>query len=527
MEKVLYLESDEEITSILERIKKLKAKNIGLVIPRDALILQSLVNLKLLKKETKNLKKDIVLVCPDRVGRKLAIEAGLRVSDKIDLQKIEKDLAEKEKDELEKAKEQVIKPEPEKVSPEFKPAKIEPEKPKAAEKPEKPKLKIRLNKKLLIFGAVFSIFVITFIVFLFLPKANINLVIKSEKFSRSFDLVADKNIVSPDLEKNSIPAQISETFLEKSTKAEASGKKQIGQKAKGSVKIYNYYDSDAQTLAVGTKLTKDGRVFKTTQAVTVSGVTKQAGQDVPGTATVSVEAEKEGDQYNVTAGKFAVSGYPSASFYGQSSQNMSGGYSRLITIVSQQNTDSAKDSLLNDLNNQAKDELSKKVSSDFELVDGALQTEIVEFSTDPGIDAEASEFTAAIKIKVSALVYKKSELDQLIEENFRKAVEEKEKEVVEISKDQLNKTVKNVDLAKGTMSITVSGEANVAPKLDQAKLKTSLVGKSRMEAEDYMAGFQEVESAEVELWPFWVKKIPTLTESLKINIEYTVSAEKP
>ena len=57
--QTIYLESDEEITSVVDRLRKSEAKEIILVIPKGTALLQSIVNLKLLKKEAEKLKKHL------------------------------------------------------------------------------------------------------------------------------------------------------------------------------------------------------------------------------------------------------------------------------------------------------------------------------------------------------------------------------------------------------------------------------------------------------------------------------------
>ncbi len=62
IQKTIYIEADEEITSVVSIIKKTKEPKIALVIPKGSIILGSIVNLKMLKKHEKNLSKDITVV---------------------------------------------------------------------------------------------------------------------------------------------------------------------------------------------------------------------------------------------------------------------------------------------------------------------------------------------------------------------------------------------------------------------------------------------------------------------------------
>ena len=81
MEDFIYLEIDEEITSIIDRLKEVKATKVGIVVPRGAMVLQSVVNLKLIKRIATQHKKQVAIITVDKVGRSLAVQVGLPVFD--------------------------------------------------------------------------------------------------------------------------------------------------------------------------------------------------------------------------------------------------------------------------------------------------------------------------------------------------------------------------------------------------------------------------------------------------------------
>ena len=554
MERILYLEPDEEITSAIDRIKDLKSKNVAVVVPRDAVILQSVVNLKLLKIEIDKLDKKLSIITSDKVGRNLASQVGLAVYDKLDKEflKPEEDWTAVSSDEVpdDKAPESAEEAIPQKGlddiaagvgeglkdldKQESKPEPAKPEvktpiKAPSLAKPEKdfaslPKGKFKINKKLLVIGLILSVFVTAFVLFLFLPRAAVNLIVKADKIEHSLKMTVDKKIVDVNLSKNSIPGQIFEESAEKESSGQATGKKEIGEKAKGTIKIYNSYDSDAQTLKAGARLTRSGKVFLTTTAVSVPGFTLEAGVPVSGTADVSVESFDEGSEYNVSAGRFSIYGYPSDKFYGQSSNAMSGGYSKQVTVVSQADLDKLKETLAESVKPDAKKALENKIQGDYEVLEDALKIEVVSFTSNHKVDEQVSEFTGKATVKAKALVYKKEDFKKVVEENFKKVVTTKEKELVEINYDDMKKVVKSVDIDKGKMSLSLSGVGFAGPKLDEKKLKQNLIRKDRIRAEEYLTSFAEVESVQIDLWPFWVKKVPAIDRSIKIKIDY--QAEK-
>ena len=81
--KALYLEPDEEITSVVDRLKEIDDEEVAIVVPKRAGLLQSIVNLKLLRYQAEQQQKRISLVTTDKTGRNLASAVGLTVYQKL------------------------------------------------------------------------------------------------------------------------------------------------------------------------------------------------------------------------------------------------------------------------------------------------------------------------------------------------------------------------------------------------------------------------------------------------------------
>ncbi len=80
MQSYIYVDIDDEITTVIGKLKAEKeSRDVFLVVPKRALIAQSLVNLQLLDKEAKKIAKKLIFVSPDSHTRKIAEKAGLEV----------------------------------------------------------------------------------------------------------------------------------------------------------------------------------------------------------------------------------------------------------------------------------------------------------------------------------------------------------------------------------------------------------------------------------------------------------------
>lgn len=78
MPQTFYIENDEEIISVISRLRRSSDEENYFVFPKRALVLQSIVNLRLLQREAEKISKKIIIVTQDETGETLAKRAGLQ-----------------------------------------------------------------------------------------------------------------------------------------------------------------------------------------------------------------------------------------------------------------------------------------------------------------------------------------------------------------------------------------------------------------------------------------------------------------
>jgi hypothetical protein len=79
MHQTFYIDLEEEISSVIDRLNKSMATDNFFVIPKRAIFLQSIVNLKLLKREADKVRKTITIVTQDEIGTSMAERCGIEV----------------------------------------------------------------------------------------------------------------------------------------------------------------------------------------------------------------------------------------------------------------------------------------------------------------------------------------------------------------------------------------------------------------------------------------------------------------
>lgn len=84
MRQVLYIEADEEMISVIGRLRRSTASENVIVAPYRSLILQSIVNLRLLSHDARKNGKEIIVVTQDEQSRSLCEKAGIRTQAALD-----------------------------------------------------------------------------------------------------------------------------------------------------------------------------------------------------------------------------------------------------------------------------------------------------------------------------------------------------------------------------------------------------------------------------------------------------------
>ncbi len=581
MDKVIYLEPDEEITTVIDKLKRSKSPIVGIVAPRGAILLQSIVNLKLLKKEAERVKKEIALVTSDPVGQNLALRTGLTVyanvhdtepleggkmprpDDVIDAGEISKpdtggfQVHHYRGEPTQESPKEVFQshpvaetppPKPDVPPPIFEKKDMAPPSPLPAETPPPPANITKktlssplkpsetflskhrtLMRRLIVIGVILAILIISgvFVIASYFPKATINLTLASEQFDESIDVTVDKNITVADEANQKIPGRMIDSSQEGAKKFKATGKKDIGEKATGTMKIYNETGVD-RSFEAGTSLqaASSSLVFKSDKAFTVPKATATvdpSGRPVvnKGSVSVNVTADEPGEKYNLAATTYAISGYTKV--YGEGSA-MTGGSTKQVTILQQSDIDKAKSEYSASLYEEAADDLKNKAGGAILLSKG-IKNAITEAKSNIDVGEEATDFELNLKTKSTVMIFDQEPFTKLVS-TLMAAKTPEGKELIIKGIDEYNMKVNSTDYVKGFMELNVTTDAPLVVKIDQAALKKQVLGKSKAEALSFISQNYEVESVDINVTSSWrANRLPKLENRIVIKVNYQPLAE--
>ena len=394
--------------------------------------------------------------------------------------------------------------------------------PVAIARPRKEKV-ARQMKKIFVGFISFGIVIALIAFYFILPKATLAITPKRESVVLDIAAVADKNINAVDYSLGRIPAQIVKLEKKESKEFQIAGQSGGVSKAKGIIAVYNGFGASSQTLVQNTRFvsTQTGKLFRTTKTIIIPGAKVEGGVVTPSSIDVEVIADQPGGEYDIGPSDFTIPGFQGSpkysGFYGKSKTSMSGGSSGSGQTITQADLDNAKKVLMEETTNKLNGDIKDQLPSNLQLVEGAIKQEEPEITFSEKAGSAAGKFTATITHKYTAIAFDEKHLNELIDKKIMTSSGNSK----ELLADTRNMSYGNprINFEKGQINLNVKVSQDTIWKLDQGELKKELSGKNEEEIRELLSQMPEIQNAKVTLWPFWLKRMPTQLEKIKIIIE--------
>ncbi|MFC1710448.1 baseplate J/gp47 family protein, partial [Patescibacteria group bacterium] len=375
------------------------------------------------------------------------------------------------------------------------------------------------GKKILIVGGVtFLILLIGGLVFWwFVPKATVTVYVSPYQLEESVSVYVDPSIESANKEEGILPGKlVSESNSGDKTKS-TTGTKTVGERATGEVTLYRA--GLLLTVPSGTILTGSGDLTFTMD----DGVTIASGSaSTPGTSNAKVTAQDIGAQYNLASGEsFAVSNFPTSEIEAKNESSFSGGSSREISAVSEED----RDELEEDLKEELVEEIIQEARSSLEegdfLIEEATKVDITDKEFSNKVGDEASTLKLSLSINAKVLIVKKSDLIEIAQE----ALKEKVAEGFVLRDDQIDVTFEFIDEDEEIYELKVTFSANLLPEVKPDEVVEKIKGKYPLLAKEFLTDIEGFERAEIVIVPRFPGRLGTLPRINK-NITIEVSSQK-
>ena len=296
----------------------------------------------------------------------------------------------------------------------------------------------------------------------------------------------------------------------------ATGKKEVGEKAKGAVTIFNNGDS-SQNLSSGASIkSSNDLAFTLDKGVTVPAASGDVfSGTTPGKAEASVTAKDIGQEFNLPSDtKFAIG--TSVSMAAKNDSAFSGGTKKDVTVVSNDDIKKLEDKLPKDLESKGKDDLSKKISADEVLLPVLISEKLVKKDLNKKTNDEASKVTLTGTVEYKGISYKKSDLVDFANEVMKNEISKDEM----IDPNSLKTDVGEIKQNKDKVSAQVAIRGFVVPKIDEGETIKKITGKSFSNAKNLLTKYPQVSSVQINLsftLPLLPKMLPFSSKNIKIT----------
>ncbi len=540
---VIYIDVEDDITAIIGKVNTSKEKVVALVPPKRIGVLQSAVNLRLLKRAAEQHNKHLVLITNNQALLGLASSAKLPVAKNLQSKPEVPEIAALSIDDDDDIIDGAQLPIGDHVSSAAaKPAvpdsaisdlDIDGDSPRRATPPvgadrvSKPRVKSsakvpsfnKFRKKFIIFGGLGILF-IGFLIWAiwFAPRATIIIDARTtnREVKSSITLGAD---LQTSAEKATITSLTKEEKITTSVDFDATGTQEVGEKATGTLTLSRSTPGSV-SVPYGSGFSNGDCTFVTQSQANVPGaspVWNGSGFSVsPGTVDVKVQAVAVGDQCNLSARGYesTVEGVTA------SGSQMAGGSKKTIKIVTQSDVVKASRQLDQQNSDEVKAKLKAKFASDDIVIDSSFVSSGEEPTSTPAIGQEAvsgkAKLTRAPIYKMTAV--SKDNLDTYLNEALKETLEGSNSQRV-YDNGLSNATLTDFKQSERTASVTLTATGKVGPKIDDEKIKEQVKGQKYGEIQADLKSIDGINDADTKFWPFWVQTVPNDTNKIKIEFK--------
>lgn len=307
-----------------------------------------------------------------------------------------------------------------------------------------------------------------------LPKANLELVFAGQTLNQKVRVKVDPAAAEVDPQNAVLPASSVTVAKSGQKTAPATGKKTVGDKAKGEISIYNRRPDGGKTFTAGTVISAENKDFILDANVQVASASAAADYSVvPGKAKVAVTAKNFGPEYNLAAGtEFQVNTFSKSTYVAKNDSAFIGGTKQEIKVVSSKDQSDLKKALLSELKSQAAQEIeSGKPSLEVFPDTASVKSREEKYSNDAGQEAESVNLE--LSADITALAVEKQNLQNLLSALLRDTIPQG----FTLALEDLNIGIENVSQDQDAVSFDAVVSAKLSPTVDRSEIIKMALGK--------------------------------------------------
>ncbi len=545
---VIYIEPEDDITDIINRIKTAKQKIVALVPPQKIGVLRSALNTKLVAKTAAAVEKAVVIVTVDPALIKLAISAGIPVAKNLQSRPMMpseiSQLAQPEEEIIDETKEKTAAPayqphlapkQPDQVinsqdlaEPETKSDKTN----KPFQKASKTKIpNLDRYRKWIILGAAGFVLLVGLLVWALViaPSAKISVLVRTTANNFSENINFTLKTSEEDVKSGKLLLEEQKQTDKAETEFVATGTKNVGEKASGKLVLTAYFKDDnnkSKAIPAGTVFSTGEQKFTITKAtaITVENTDScekansltEMGLGCKRSITVDVVAQQPGAASNIAAGTTnwtcSVAGVIAANAIA-----FTGGTDKNITIVQQSDIDKAKEKLSSSNETSGKKKLIKGLSKSMVALESSFKQTVGDPVSTPKLGEEVKEgVTPKLESTTTYTMYAvdKANLEDYIRAKSKSKVS-KDQKLYSVGSPFIERFVQNDKEITAKLKTILQ----VGPKITERDILAKSQGRKIGEVQSLIKSINGVSTVTIKPSFFWVTSVPSNANKVTIELK--------
>ena len=291
-------------------------------------------------------------------------------------------------------------------------------------------------------------------------------------------------------------------------------------KTQGVLQVFNTGNDEKRYVKNTRFQTPDGRVYRAFNRFVIPASSSQG----PGSSEVLVVAENPGEEYNSASGlSFTLpalkeQGDPAYDeVYAQQQEPLTGGYSGIVTVPTDNDITSARQALEADLQQAVYQELSTRTG---EIITSRNASQIGLVAYTEQVNESKGGIDLVGKLSLDAVAISRQDLENFLARTHTGDYDGSNVQIVNMDTLSVDFPTLGDVLDIESFELNVVGEAEFVYPVDQQALQELLSGKLVSHIEnDLISGLGKVDIKEVSVSPFWRRALPKTPENISITIE--------
>ena len=416
---------------------------------------------------------------------------------------------------------------------------------KKSDKPEKKKGKKTKKapdtwfgkyKTWIIFGSIAAVLIIAFLVwaFKFAPFVSVSVSVRTSSGNFSQNVSFTKNSSEENATSGVFYAHEEKSEKEQVVKFTATGEKDVGEKASGTIGVYAIVSiGGSVSIPAGSTFTYKGLNYVNTTDIAISGPTGKSATALKVcdnytedfdpdkdscrvSTSFKVTAAAAGDKYNLGD---TTDGWETnvQHLYVSGADPMTGGSSKLVTVVQQSDVDEAMKKLTSESSSDNKSALLSALSETSMPIDASFKVDAAEPTVSPAVGEEVKDgVTPTITAKTS---YSILTIDTVrVEEFITSRANLGENERLYSLGSPFIEYFSQVDDKTYTGKLKTTYKSG--PKISETEVLEKVQGEKIGRIEPVLKdAFSGISSVSIEKSYFWVNSVPSDPNKVKVSVE--------